>query len=110
MRRRRLKLAFTRSGGTVSKTAWVLQVINYIKKNSKCSCRNCTLIVRWPIVLLACIVRCCCFTWLEMLNKYVLVFHVITADEFWLSAKTLLQAHEEAGPRRARHGGRRTVS
>ena len=47
-----LKLAFTRSGGTVSKTAWVLQVINYIKKNSKCSCRNCiTLIVRWPIVL-----------------------------------------------------------
>lgn len=36
-----LKLAFTRSGGTVSKTAWVLQVINYIKKNSKCSCRNC---------------------------------------------------------------------
>ena len=49
-----LKLAFTRSGGTVSKTAWVLQVINYIKKNSKFSCRNClTLIVRWPIVLLA---------------------------------------------------------
>ena len=93
-----LKLAFTRSGGTVSKTAWVLQVINYIKKNSKCSCRNClTLIVRWPIVLLACIVRCCCFTWLEMLNKYVLVFHVITADEFWLSAKRCYKLMKKRG-------------
>ena len=93
-----LKLAFTRSGGTVSKTAWVLQVINYIKKNSKFSCRNClTLIVRWPIVLLACIVRCCCFTWLEMLNKYVLVFHVITADEFWLSAKRCYKLMKKRG-------------
>jgi len=93
-----LKLAFTRSGGTVSKSAWVLQVINYIKKNSKCSCRNCiTFIVRWPIVLLACIVRCCCFTCLEMLNKYVLVFHVITGDEFWLSAKRCYKLMKKRG-------------
>ena len=93
-----LKLAFTRSGGTVSKSAWVLQVINYIKKNSKCSCRNCiTFIVRWPIVLLACIIRCCCFTCLEMLNKYVLVFHVITGDEFWLSAKRCYKLMKKRG-------------
>ena len=96
-----LKLAFTRSGGTVSKTAWVLQVISYIKKNSKWL-RNClTLIVRWPIVLLAHRPVLLLHVWLEMLNKYVLVF-VITADERLV--QTLLQAHEEAGPRRARHG------
>merc|ERR1719420_2553697 len=69
----------------VFKSAWVLQVINYIKKNSKCSCRNCIMFI------------VCCFMCLEMLNKYVLVFHVITGDEFWLSAKRCYKLMKKRG-------------
>merc|ERR1719352_1781026 len=89
-----IKLAFTKSAGTVGKSALILQFINWVKKNSKISGKNCcwTCVklatpLCWPMLLLVVVVRCCCFTAMEMLNKFALIFHVITGDEFWLSAK-----------------------
>ena len=84
-----IKLAFTKSAGTVGKSALILQFINWVKKNSKISGKNCcwTCVklatpLCWPMLLLVVVVRCCCFTAMEMLNKFALIFHVITGDEF----------------------------
>jgi len=93
-----IKLAFTKSAGTVGKSALILQFINWVKKNSKVSCKNlCKLAAFWPIVCLACLLRCCCLTCLEMMNKFALIFHVITGDEFWLSAKRCYRLMKVAG-------------
>ena len=93
-----IKLAFTKSAGTVGKSALILQFINWVKKNSKVSCKNlCCLCVKWPVVALACLLRCCCLTCLEMMNKFALIFHVITGDEFWLSAKRCYRLMKSAG-------------
>ena len=99
-----IKLAFTKSAGTVGKSALILQFINWLKKNSKISAKNCfrQLVklgcpVWWPIFLLVVVVRCCCFACLEMLNKVTLIFHVITGDEFWKSAKRCYRLMKHAG-------------
>ena len=99
-----IKLAFTKSAGTVGKSALILQFINWVKKNSKISAKNCfrQLVklgcpVWWPVFLLVVVVRCCCFACLEMLNKVTLIFHVITGDEFWKSAKRCYRLMKHAG-------------
>ena len=99
-----IKLAFTKSAGTVGKSALILQFINWVKKNSKISGKNCcwTCVklatpLCWPMLLLVVVVRCCCFTAMEMLNKFALIFHVITGDEFWLSAKRCYKLMKHAG-------------
>ena len=99
-----IKLAFTKSAGTVGKSALILQFINWVKKNSKISGKNCCWTCAklatplcWPMLLLVVVVRCCCFTAMEMLNKFALIFHVITGDEFWLSAKRCYKLMKHAG-------------
>ena len=93
-----IKLAFTKSAGTVGKSALVLQFIDFVKRNSKVSCRNCaTCCCTWPVLVVACILRCCCITCLEMMNKFVLIFHVITGDEFWKSATRSYKLMKKAG-------------
>ena len=99
-----IKLAFTKSAGTVGKSALILQFITWVKKNSKISAKNCcwtciklAIPLWWPFLLLVVVVRCCCFTALEMLNKVTLIFHVITGDEFWLSAKRCYKLMKHAG-------------
>ena len=93
-----IKLAFTKSAGTVGKSALILQFINWVKKHSKLSCRNCsTCCYTWPVIVVACVLRCCCITAMEMLNKFALIFHVITGDEFWLSAKRCYKLMKHAG-------------
>ena len=99
-----IKLAFTKSAGTVGKSALILQFINWVKKNSKISGKNCCWTCAklatplcWPMLLLVVVVRCCCFTSMEMLNKFALIFHVITGDEFWLSAKRCYKLMKHAG-------------
>ena len=99
-----IKLAFTKSAGTVGKSALILQFINWVKKNSKISGKNCCWTCAklatplcWPMLLLVVVVRCCCFTAMEMLNKFALIFHVITGDEFWLSAKRCHKLMKHAG-------------
>ena len=99
-----IKLAFTKSAGTVGKSALILQFITWVKKNSKISAKNCcwtciklAIPLWWPFLLLVVVVRCCCFTAMEMLNKFALIFHVITGDEFWLSAKRCYKLMKHAG-------------
>ncbi len=99
-----IKLAFTKSAGTVGKSALILQFITWVKKNSKISAKNCcwtciklAIPIWWPFLLLVAVVRCCCFACLEMLNKVTLIFHVITGDEFWLSAKRCYKLMKHAG-------------
>ena len=93
-----IKLAFTKSAGTVGKSALVLQFIDFVKKHSKLSCRNCaTCCCTWPVIVVACVLRGCCFACLEMMNKFVLIFHVITGDEFWKSATRSYKLMKKAG-------------
>ena len=95
-----IKLAFTKSAGTVGKSAIILQFITWVKKKTKINGKNCCCLINpfhWPVLLVAAILRCCCITCLKMLNKFALIFHVITGDEFWLSAKRCYKLMKHAG-------------
>ena len=95
-----IKLAFTKSAGTVGKSALILQFITWVKKKTKINGKNCCCLINpfhWPVLLVAAILRCCCITCLKMLNKFALIFHVITGDEFWLSAKRCYKLMKHAG-------------
>ena len=95
-----IKLAFTKSAGTVGKSALILQFITWVKKKTKINGKNCCCLINpfhWPVLLVAAILRCCCITCLKMLNKFALIFHAITGDEFWLSAKRCHKLMKHAG-------------
>ena len=95
-----IKLAFTKSAGTVGKSALILQFITWVKKKTKINGKNCCCLINpfhWPVLLVAAILRCCCITCLKMVNKFALIFHVITGDEFWLSAKRCYKLMKHAG-------------
>ena len=94
-----IRIGLTTSIGTVALLALVFQVIDYIRRKSRATLKNICCKCGWanPLTWIACLVRCCCLTFLNMVTKFCLVFHVFTGEPFWESAKRTKALLERAG-------------
>lgn len=94
-----LKIGITTSFGTLGKLAMVTFIVDYIKKKSStCSCKCCIDVMCCnPMFYLALLVRCCCLTYLNMITKFCLIYHVFSGEAFWPSALRTTELLKRAG-------------
>lgn len=92
-----IKIAVTTSAGCLAKLALVFQAVDYIRRKSRLTCRQ--LCCAWwdPTVWIACLIRCCCLSFLNMMTKFCLIFHSFTGEDFWTSAVRCMDLLKNAG-------------
>jgi hypothetical protein len=98
-----IKIAVTTSAGTLAKLAIVFEVVDYIRRKSRISCKTLCCCANGvpgfldPTVWIACLIRCCCLEFLKMMTKFCLIFHCFTGDAFYSSAKNAVKLLKKAG-------------
>ena len=87
----------TTSVGCLSKLALVFEAVDYIRKKSRINYYSVCCGFWDPTLWIACIIRFCCFSFLQMMTKFCLIFHCFTGEDFWTSATRMADLLLKAG-------------
>ena len=92
-----IKMGVTTSAGTVSVSALILAIVEQINKYGKFKCGWCCCQLADPFFWIAALIKCCCITYLRMITKFSLIFHVFSGEKFWTSAERTAELLKKNG-------------